>query len=63
MSDFPTGKTGSYLGWQNLGAANYVLFFIDQVFVLVNLNNIKLLLGCVYIPPNTTKDEYILFCE
>jgi len=26
------------------------IYDIDQVFVLVNYNNVKLLLGCVYIP-------------
>lgn len=36
---------------------------IDQVFVLINYNNVKLFLDCVYIPHNTHKNVYIKRCE
>lgn len=36
---------------------------IEQVFVSLKLNGIKLLLGCVYIPPNTHSDLYYQHCE
>lgn len=36
---------------------------IDQVFVLLNYNNINLLLACVYIPPNAHLDIYRKHCE
>lgn len=36
---------------------------IDQVFVLLKYNGIKLLLACVYIPPNSHLDLYKKHCE
>jgi len=36
---------------------------IEQVFVSLKLNDIILLIGCVYIPPNTHSDIYYEHCE
>lgn len=36
---------------------------IEQVFVSLKLNDSLLLLGCVYIPPNTHSDTYYEHCE
>lgn len=36
---------------------------IEQVFLKLILNNIKIILGCIYIPPNNSYDVYSKHCE
>lgn len=36
---------------------------IDFIFTLLNYNNCKLLLSCVYIPPNTHNYSHTAYCE
>jgi hypothetical protein len=36
---------------------------IDHIFVLLNINNIFLPLGCVYIPPNSPNETYFWFTD
>lgn len=36
---------------------------VDQVFVLLSYNNIIILLGCVYFPPNSNIDLYNKHCD
>ena len=36
---------------------------IDEVFVLVNIDAADYILGCVYIPPNSSNDIYVEHCD
>jgi len=36
---------------------------IDQVFVLLSYNNINILLGCIYFPPNSKIELYNKHCD
>jgi len=36
---------------------------IEQVFLKLILNNIKIILGCIYIPPDSSCDVYSKHCE
>lgn len=40
-----------------------VLSSFDNVFVLVKISNVSLLLGCVYIPPNSDVETYLEHCR
>lgn len=36
---------------------------IEQIFLKITFNNIKMILGCVYIPPDTSSDVYSHHCN
>lgn len=36
---------------------------IEQIFIKIKINNINIILGCIYIPPNATNDMYSSDCE
>lgn len=36
---------------------------IEHIFIIICFNNAKILLGCVYIPPNLCKDNFTQFSE
>lgn len=36
---------------------------IEQIFLNLTINNIKIIIGCVYIPPGTSSDIYSNYCD
>lgn len=36
---------------------------IEQIFIKIEINNINIILGCIYIPPDTTNAIYFSHCE
>jgi len=36
---------------------------IEQIFLKLTVNNIKIIKGCVYIPPDTSSDMYSKHCD